>query len=154
MPEFPLPEFTRSLRALAVPSAPGGDHDRIFAPLLKARIAAHKAESPEAQMAAFDGARLERAWRAAIVELARARHRRSAPDERALVARLELDAAPLWAALAAMRVAVEAANTVKSTDRAGRQAAWQQWVSTVQDVFRAADDWWRAVAPGLGRNGR
>jgi hypothetical protein len=154
MPEFTLPEFTRSLRALAVPSAPGGDHDRIFAPLLKARIAAHKAESPEAQMAAFDGPRLERAWRAAIAELAHERHRRSAPDARALVARLELEAAPLWAALATMRGTVEAATKVKSADRAGREAAWQHWVSAVQGVFRAADDWWRSVAPHLGGNGR
>ena len=30
MPEYELPEFTRSLRALAVPSTPGSDHDRVF----------------------------------------------------------------------------------------------------------------------------
>jgi hypothetical protein len=41
MPEYELPEFTRSLRALAVPSQPGSDHDRVFKPLIQARTAAH-----------------------------------------------------------------------------------------------------------------
>jgi len=86
MPEFELPEFTRSLRALAVPSQPGSDHDRVFKPLIQARTAAHKVQSVEAQVAAFDPARLEREWREAITALASARHARSAPDRRALEA--------------------------------------------------------------------
>jgi hypothetical protein len=102
MPEkgFELPEFTRSLRALAVPSAPGSDHDRIFAPLLQARTTANRVKGADAQVAAFDAARLERDWRAAIAQLAASRHPKSAPDRRALEAELDLLARPLWEALA------------------------------------------------------
>lgn len=148
MPEsFVLPEFTRSLRALAVPSAPGSDHDRIVAPLIQARAQAHRVQSLEAQVAAFDAARLERAWREAIGTLAAERHPRSAPDRRALVAELEQLAAPLWQALARLQLAAAAARTAPA-DR--RQAAWTQWVAAVRKVFEAADDWWRAALPVLG----
>lgn len=154
MPDFELPEFTRSLRALAVPSAPGSDHDRIFAPLIQARTTAHKVQSMEAQLAAFDAARLERGWRAAIEELARERHPRAAPDRRALQAELEELGAPVWSALARVQAASLAARTA-SMD--GRQAAWDAWVITVQRLFEGADDWWRAALPVLadsrGRKG-
>ena len=146
MPEFELPEFTRSLRALAVPSAPGSDHDRIFAPLIQARTAAHKVQSLEAQLAAFDAARLDRAWRAAIEELAKDRHPRSAPDRRALQAELEELGAPVWAALVRVQTAAQSA---RSAPVDGRRAAWQNWVMTVQRLFEAADDWWRVALPVL-----
>lgn len=146
MPEFVLPEFTRSLRALAVPSAKGGDHDLIFEPLLVARALAHKAQSFEAQLAAFDADRLERRWRSAISALASARHR-SAADRRALEAELDLLAAPLWKALRQM---AEAADTVKKARARERRSAWDQWVATVKGVFHAADDWWSEAQPRLG----
>lgn len=151
---FELPEFTRSLRALAVPSAPGSDHDRIFAPLIQARTAAHKVQSMEAQLAAFDAARLERGWRSAIEELAKERHPRSEPDRRALQAELEELGAPVLAAL----VRVQAASLVaRNASMDGRHAAWEGWVATVQRLFEAADDWWRAAMPVLadsrGRKG-
>lgn len=149
MPEAPyvLPEFTRSLRALAVPSAPGSDHDRIFAPLIQARTQANRVQSLEAQVAAFDAARLERAWREAIAALAADRHLRSAPDRRALVAELEELGAPVWRALARLQVAASAARLAPAD---GRQVAWEQWVAAVRRVFEAADDWWRAALPVLG----
>jgi len=154
MPEFTLPEFTRSLRALAVPSAPGSDHDLIFAPLIQARTMAHRASSMEAQLAAFDAARLERAWRAAITTLATARHKRLAPDQRALAAELELLGDPVWEALAAMGAAAEKAKLAKKDER---RASWERWVVCVQLVFNQADDWWRAALPALsdarGRRG-
>ena len=154
MPEFTLPEFTRSLRALAVPSAPGSDHDRVFKPLIQARTAAHKVHGVDAQVAAFDAARLEREWREAIAAFAAARHARSAPDRRALEAELETLAAPLWRALQAMQQAGAAARAAGGDARA---AAWERWVATVQAVFDAADDWWRAAVPVLadsrGRGG-
>lgn len=154
MPEFTLPEFTRSLRALAVPSAPGSDHDRVFKPLIQARTAAHKVHGVDAQVAAFDAARLEREWREAIAAFAAARHARSAPDRRALEAELEALAAPLWRALPAMQQAGTAARAATADARA---AAWERWVATVQAVFDAADDWWRAAIPVLadprGRSG-
>lgn len=146
MPEFALPEFTRSLRALAVPSGPGSDHDRIFAPLIHARAAANKVHAMEAQLAAFDAARLERAWRDAIVELAMDRHPRSAPDRRALQAELEELGIPVWTALAAVDKAAAAAREAPT---ASRQAGWERWVVTVQRLFEAADDWWRAAQPVL-----
>lgn len=147
MPEYELPEFTRSLRALAVPSAPGSDHDRVFKPLIQARTAAHKVQSVEAQVAAFDPARLEREWREAITALASARHAASAPDRRALEAELDTLAAPVWAALRALQQAGAAA---KGAGADQRRAAWAKWVEAVQRTFDAADDWWRAALPVLG----
>ena len=147
MPEITLPEFTRSLRALAVPSAPGSDHDEVFGPLIQARGAAHRAHAMEGQLAAFDAARLEREWRAAIERFAAVRHARSAPDRRALAAELELLAAPLWRALAALQRAASEARKAPAGDRA---VAWQRWTVAVQLVFNTADDWWRAALPVLG----
>lgn len=150
MPEardYELPEFTRSLRALAVPSAPGSDHDRVFAPLIQARTTAHRVRGPEAQAAAFDAARLERDWRAAIAHLAAARHAKSAPDRRALEAELDLLATPLWAALARLQ---EAATALRHAAPDQRRATWERWVACVQQVFDAADDWWRLAMPVLG----
>lgn len=154
MPEFTLPEFTRSLRALAVPSEPGSDHDRVFKPLIQARTAAHKVHAVEAQVAAFDAARLEREWREAIAALAQARHAGSPPDRRALEAELDGLAAPLWQALKAMQTQGAAARAASGDARRG---AWERWVASVQEVFNAADDWWRAALPVLadsrGRRG-
>ncbi len=154
MPEFELPEFTRSLRALAVPSAPGSDHDRVFKPLIQARTAAHKVQSAEAQVAAFEAARLERELREAIAAFAAARHAGSAPDRRALEAELAELAAPVWAALRRLQ---EAAAVVKAAPAASRRPAWERWVAHVQQVFDAADDWWRHALPVLadsrGRRG-
>lgn len=153
-PEYPLPEFTRSLRALAVPSEPGSDHDVVFAPLLEARRAAHRASALAQQVAAFDAARLERGWRAAIETIAERRHPKSLPDRRALAAELELLATQLW------RVLVELgrrADLVKQAAPAERRAEWERWVDAVRAVFRAADDWWESALPALadsrGRQG-
>lgn len=154
MPDFTLPEFTRSLRALAVPSAPGSDHDRVFRPLIAARTAAHRVQGVEAQVAAFDASRLEREWREAIAALAAARHGDSAPDRRALEAELDALAAPLWAQLKVMHAAGARAREAAP---AGREAAWAAWVATVQRTFDTADDWWRQALPVLadprGRHG-
>ena len=154
MPEYVLPEFTRSLRALAVPSAPGSDHDVVFRPLIQARTAAHRVPALDGQVAAFDAVRLEREWREAIGALAAARQARSAADQRALVAEIETLAAPLWRALAQLRRA--AAEARKAAPEA-RFAAWERWTCAVQQVFNAADDWWRAALPVLndprGRRG-
>lgn len=145
-PEYALPEFTRSLRALAVPSAPGSDHDVAFAPLLEARRIAHRATTVEQQVGAFDAVKLERQFRQAILSLAERKHAQSAPDRRALGAELELLAAPLWRELEALRAAAAAVQ--------GREA-WDAWVAQVQRVFRAADDWWEAaLAPLADPRGR
>lgn len=154
-PEYPLPEFTRSLRALAVPSAPGSDHDVIFAPLLEARRAAHRASSLAQQLAAFDAAKLERNWRAAISSLAERRHPKSAPDRRALAAELDLLATALWRSVAELGRLAEQVKRASATD--ARRAAWERWVEGVRAVFRAADDWWESALPALadsrGRQG-
>lgn len=153
-PEYPLPEFTRSLRALAVPSSPGSDHDVVFLPLLDARRAAQRATTLEQQLAAFDASRLERAWRGAIATLAERKHPRSVPDRRALGAELELLAAPVWASLSALKESVPAVRQARSEER---RAAWQAWIDRVRAVFRAADGWWEASLPVLadprGRRG-
>ena len=148
MPEFALPEFTRSLRALALPTSASTEDDGAFAPLLQARQLAHKAQSMEAQVAAFDAARLERAWRALQMTIAQSRYQRSAADRRALHAELEQLAAPLWSALAAMGAAGEAAKQSRAD---ARRPAWERWVKTVHAVFHAADDWWFAARAHLVR---
>jgi len=147
MPDYELPEFTRSLRALAVPSAPGSDHDRILKPLIVARTAASKVQSVDGQVAAFDAARLERDWREAIVAFALARHKRSAPDKRALEAELDTLGAPVWNALRVLHAAGTAARSATAGDR---EVAWGTWVVAVQQVFDAADVWWRDCLPVLG----
>lgn len=153
-PEYPLPEFTRSLRALAVPSAPGSDHDVVFAPLLDARRSAHRATSLDQQLAAFDAARLDRGWRGAIATLAERRFSTSLPDRRALGAELELLAQPLWAALESLKASAERVRLAKAEEKRG---AWEAWVAEVQRVFRAADAWWEQSLPVLadprGRQG-
>ncbi len=147
MPEYELPEFTRSLRALAVPSRPGSDHDRVFKPLIAARTAAGKVQSVDAQVAAFDPARLEREWREAIAALAAARHAGSDSDRRALEAELDALAAPVWRALRALQQAGAAARIAPADQR---RSQWSRWVDAVQHTFDAADDWWRAALPVLG----
>lgn len=153
-PEYPLPEFTRSLRALGVPSERGSDHDVVFAPLLDARRAAERAGSVEQQIAAFDAGKLERAWRAGIATLAERRTKLSVPDRRALGAELELLAAPVWRALVELKRAAEATRLARPEER---RAAWELWVEEVRRVFRAADDWWGHALPALadpqGRRG-
>lgn len=153
-PEYTLPEFTRSLRALALPAAVGSDHDAIFTPLLEARRAAHKATSVEQQLAAFDAGRLERAWRAAVAALAERRHAKSLPDRRALAAELELLAAPLWRELRELKGRGDALRVAKPDARA---AAWQSWVEQLHVIFRTADAWWELALPVLanprGRRG-
>jgi hypothetical protein len=153
-PEYALPEFTRSLRALAVPSAPGSDHDVVFGPLLEARRTAHRATSVEQQLAAFDAGKLERAWRGAIATLAERRHGKSLPDRRALGAELEILATPLWAELAALKAAAEATRLARPHEK---RAAWEGWVAQLRVVFTAADAWWERALPALadsrGRQG-
>ncbi len=145
-PDYPLPEFTRSLRALGVPSERGSDHDVVFAPLLDARRAAERAGSVEQQLAAFDAGKLERAWRSGIATLAERRQRMSPADRRALSAELELLAAPLWQALADLKRAAEATRLARPDER---RQAWERWVEEVRRVFRAADDWWGHALPAL-----
>lgn len=153
-PEFTLPEFTRSLRALAVASAPGSDHDVIFTPLLEARRAAHKATSVEQQLAAFDAGTLERGWRNAIASLAERRHSKSLPDHRALAAELELLAAPVWRELEELHTCAE---RVRLGTAEARRADWTLWVAQLHVMFRAADAWWELSLPVLadprGRRG-
>lgn len=153
-PEYPLPEFTRSLRALAQASAPGSDHDVVFGPLLEARRAAHRATSVDQQLAAFEAGKLERAWRGAIATLAERKHGKSLPDRRALAAELELLAQPLWSALEQLKVLAERARLARPDEK---RAAWEPWVQQLHVVFAAADAWWEQSLPALadpqGRRG-
>lgn len=137
-PEFALPEFTRSLRALAVPSASGADHDVAFAPLLEARRAAHKATSVDQQLAAFDAGKLERAWRGGIASLAERRHPKSLPERRAMAAELDLLGEPLWRELAVLKEVADRAKLARAEDR---HPLWTQWVAQLHVLFRTADAW-------------
>ncbi len=121
MPECVLPDFTRSLRGLAVPSAAGSAHDWVCNRLIQARTAANRVHTVEVQVAAFDAVRLERGFRDAITGLQ------------------------------------GGATTTRAAAADDCNRAWERWVLAVQRVFDTADDWSRAVLPGLGdargRNG-
>ena len=151
MPEargrFVLPEFTRSLRHFAsVASLGGADHDRVFGPLLAARKTAERVSGVEAQLAAFDAARLRRARHESVAAMALSRFPRSEADRRALTAELEELAAPEFAALD--RVEREA-DRVRAASTLALATAWGDWVSAVQALFVATDRFWGDAMPVL-----
>src|SRR5579863_7679883 len=86
---FAMPEFTRALRGIASASGLGRvEHASVFGPLISARKLAEQAGSVRARVAAFDAARLQRAWLQSIESIAAARVPKAGPDRRALSARL------------------------------------------------------------------
>lgn len=151
-----LPELTRGLRGLGSQRArPGSDHDRFFGPLLDARRRAELLPRPGDQLRAFDPAAIRAAAEAALAGFAAARFPESPPDQRALDAELGEIAAPLWASLARLDRARDAAGT--SPDDA-RFVRWREWAATLAAVYAAADAAWVAALPALadprGRRGR
>ncbi|MDQ8153631.1 MAG: M14 family metallopeptidase [Gemmatimonadota bacterium] len=153
-----LPELTRPLRALGSARwLRDADHARFFTPLLAARRNAARVRTAEGHVAAFQAERLRRALNEAVEQMAAARHPKSAPDRRALVAWVTDAGAPVWSALDALE---EHGLVVTRAGTPVRGAAWNAWVGTLQRLFLAADSWWVAIvaqrdgAVGRGRGAR
>lgn len=147
---FALPEFTRALRGLASARGLGRtEHKAVFGPLLLARKEAELAATAGARVAAFDAARLRRAWLESIDSMAAARVQKPGPDRRALTARLTECAEPALAALPALE---RAAARVTVPGGAIEPGAWRAWVAAVQLLFDAADRFWFALEPYFGAN--
>ena len=152
---FVVPEFTRSLRGFASVQALGSrDHELVFGPLMTARRSAARVLAPDARAAAFDADRLTRSLADAIGAISRDRAGADEALQRALEARLEERAAPVFAALSV--VAVRAA-TLRGAAPAAQGDAWEPWCDAVQALFNAVDLFWFAiadVAPSRGAVGR
>ena len=151
-----LPEATLRLHALGSQRGrPGSDHDRFFAPLLRARRRAELASSPEQQIGAFDAAELAGIYRRVMAELAAERFPDEPPDRRALEAELLDLAEGLLASLDALGAAAEGARRGPEDTRFVR---WREWATAVGGAFEHADRFWLAALPPLtdsrGRSGR
>src|SRR5215208_702262 len=142
-----LPETTLRLHALGSHRGrPGSDHDRFFAPLLRARRRAERASSPEQRMAAFDATAIGTEYRHVLADLAAERFPDDAPDRRALEAELLDFAEGLLAAVDAMGAAAEAA---RAGPEDARFARWREWAARVGAAFEQADRAWLAALPAL-----
>jgi hypothetical protein len=121
-------------------------------PVLAARRAAHEAKTLEAQLDAFDASHLEAAWRTLIIEFARERHPRSAPDQRAIAAELTQQGAALWAALAELSLAAGWSRVAAQTSEMVAAEARTRWIDAVQALFSAVDGWWGRIVPLLAES--
>lgn len=140
---FAVPEFTRSLRGFASMQALGSrDHDLIFGPLVAARRSAARVLAPEARAAAFDTNRLRSALADAISTIARDRAGSDDSLQRALEARLEERAEPVWDALGSLATC---AATLRGAGPAAQGDAWKPWCEAVQTLFDAVDRFWFAI---------
>lgn len=147
-PDYAMPEFTRASRALASASGLGRvEHTSVFGPLLAARKLAEQAGSVRARVAAFDAARLKRAWLESVESIAAARVPKAGPDRRALTARLTEQAGPVLSAIPALELAAE---RVRSSGDAPDADSWSAWIAAVQALFDAADRFWFTIEPELG----
>lgn len=137
---FVIPELTRGLRTFASPRALGGQHDRVFGPLLDARRAAARAGRWQDRVSAFDTERLEATLRVTLESIAAESHPDSPPDQRARAAQLADGFAGTFAALAGLRLAASAVQAAPDDD--GRRALWHAFTAALRGVFQAADEDW------------
>lgn len=145
---YDMPEFTRALRGIAAASALGRpEHGSVFGPLLAARKLAEEAGTVRVRVAAFDAARLERAWAESIAAIASARIPKDGADRRALAARLTEMGVPVTEALRALAAC---ANRVQLEGESPAGLTWGSWILAVQALFDATDRFWIAIEPELG----
>ena len=141
---FTIPELMRGMRAFAAPKALGGAHDRYFAPLLDARRAAKAATRWASRVTALDAERLEATMRATVRGFAAERYPDSAPDQRALAARLEDACDELFARLLSLGTAQGAVQGAEDDER--RAGAWHGWTAALLEMFAAADRGWERLS--------
>jgi hypothetical protein len=145
---YAMPEFTRALLGIAAPRGLGRpEHASGFGPLLAARKLAEEARSVRVRVAAFDAARLERAWTQSLESIAAARVPKAGADRRALNARLTEQAAPVFGAI---RHLAQCAERACVAGEAPDQESWNAWIVAVQRVFDEADRFWLLIEPELG----
>lgn len=145
---FAIPEVTRGLRSFAAPSALGGAHDLFFAPLLDARRGANVALKWPQRLQAFDAERLDATLHMTLQSFAAEQYPASAPDRRALAARLEDACGDLFHALTALGAAATGVRAAPADDV--RVEAWTLWILALRRVFSAADRGWENVRTTLG----
>lgn len=142
-PVLTLPEFTRSLRGFAAPDALGTpEHDLVFGPLVAARRSAARVTTVEGRIAAFDAARLRRAWESVVASLATGRACENDAIRRAFVARFGDAGTDVTAALDELARAAEALRRAPDSTRSD---AWSAWCAAIQRLFDAADRFWLAI---------
>ncbi len=145
--QFVMPEFTRALRGLASAGALGREeHASVFGPLLAARRMAEQAGSLRARVAAFDAARLKRAWIESVESIAAARVPKAGADRRAITARLTEQSGQMLAAIAALETAAEPVRLAGETSGLD---SWNAWIASVQTLFDSADRFWFVIEPEL-----
>ncbi len=137
---YDMPEFTRSLRGFAsVAGLQSRSHALVFGPLLAARRSAMRVQAAQSRASAFDAARLRKSLDDAIAAISAESAEGDGPTERALTARLEEAAAPVFEALDSLRAR---ADDVKRAAPAVPAAQWDAWCRAVQHLFDAADAFW------------
>ena len=133
-----LPELFRGVRYLG---APLGDpqglamHDAWFRPLLRARAAAHAEHDSSRQAAHFAADRLAADYRQVIAEMALERHSAGSAAMRALEARLEEAATPMFLALQQLGVAEQ----VYRASPPQSEPAWSRWIEQLRATITAID---------------
>jgi hypothetical protein len=145
---YAMPEFTRALRGIAAATALGRpEHARVFGPLLAARKLAEEARTVRMRVAAFDAARIERAWTESLDSIAAARVPKAGADRRAMRARLADQAAAVFTAIVDL---ARSAERVRLAGDLPEQPLWVAWIDAVQSLFDASDRFWLEIAPELG----
>lgn len=145
---YDMPEFTRALRGIAAAGALGRpEHTSVFGPLLAARKLAEEARTVRMRVAAFDAARLERAWAESIAAIAARRVPKDGADRRALSARLTEMGVPVTDAMQAL---AKCAELVQRDGESPAELTWGSWILAVQALFDATDRFWIAIEPELG----
>lgn len=145
---YDMPEFTRALRGIAAAGALGRpEHTSVFGPLLTARKLAEEARTVRMRVAAFDAARLERAWAESIAAIAARRVPKDGADRRALSARLTEMGVPVTDAMQAL---AKCAELVQRDGESPAELTWGSWILAVQALFDATDRFWIAIEPELG----
>ncbi len=146
-----MPELTRGLVALgSLRGSPGASHDSWFAPLLTARRSVEGVSDPLRQLTLVDAAQLERAFEGVIAQLAAVKAPTDQAMQRAIEARLEEAAVPLFQALTRLALS---ADSLRGSALDTRLADWRKWVAALREVFKAADAAWRDCAAQLERVG-
>lgn len=138
-----MPELFRSVHHLGAPLTDARHqaiHDAWFRPLLEARAAVHATtrtdQDPSRQVAHFTAAQLVVTYQQIIADLARMEYPEGGAAMRALEARYEEAAAPLFTALQALHIAER--ELVRSLPNAA-ETAWSSWIHQLRIAIDAID---------------
>lgn len=136
----PFPEVMRALRHVGVPNRDAQQqalHTRWFHPMLSARVAAQQCDEPHQQASCFQSNRLDAAYRAVIRDVAQQQVGDNSPAMRALEARIEAAAVPVFDALAALH---EAERQHLAGPGPVSETGWAGWLDALRATLVAIDD--------------